>query len=91
MEEFRISEEARRRLTRVTTIVVLGAVVGGAAWYELATNRWWGRARPFTPWYLGRYWHVMGERSRNATQALRDAGLAARGVSAVRSAARGAR
>jgi hypothetical protein len=85
MEEFEISEVARRRLNKVTAIVLAGAVIGGAAWYELATRRWWERARPFTPWYLGRYWHVVEQRGRNASRALKDARVAAHDVSAARS------
>jgi hypothetical protein len=89
MAEFQISEAARRQLNRVTAIILAGAVIGGAAWYELATRRWWEQARPFTPWYLGRYWHVVEERGRNARRALKDARGAAHDVSAARSTFRG--
>ncbi|HEY7282399.1 MAG TPA: hypothetical protein VID47_12485 [Actinomycetota bacterium] len=81
MEELQISEAARRRIHQVTAFLVAGAVIGGAAWYELATRRWWEQARPFTPWYLGRYWHEVEMRGRNARRALHDARVAAHDVS----------
>ncbi len=67
-----ISEATARRVTTVTTVVVVGAVVGAAVWFDRVTKRWWEEHRSGTPGgSLARRVRMAEERDVAALRALK--------------------